>query len=312
VIDAEYAAAKLAKYQGNIGWWLSCQELNQSTENRCFVVRTSGDRRYFLKVYSNFDSRLSTAEAMTLNSLFHGHKVLVPELVSTDNGTFIDETDGAAHILLKYVGGVEPPPNLETMRVIGRTLSRIHTTDLSVVPTSYYYTPDDLDEFVSVNSSMFGSYYDVICEATELYFSYTHTPLALVITHGDLHAGNMIRTDSGEFYIVDFEHAARATKVSDIARSIAFCCGEDSAFDVWRAIAIVSAYLEEGRLTEAERDALYVHTIYNCALSLAWLLRAERTRSLSPGQRDHSHRLAATLMWLLQRPKRTFRNLLAL
>lgn len=181
-----------------------------------YTVKSVGNE-YFLKIIGNafFDTAI---QSIHIQQYLIENNFPVPQIIETkaDDIYFIFENQ--LFVLYEYIDGVEP--NLDDNSVaIGELVAKLHhlmcnypnkliAHDKEFFIDRYVdilkkkeYSNKKLNEYIEIGNQIWKNVKD----------------LPYGFCHGDLHRGNLLQTENGDIYLLDFDTACFAPQIFDIA-----------------------------------------------------------------------------------------------
>ena len=230
-----------------------------------YLVQTSA-RPYVLKLYRPFNSDQAIQTVELVAYLKRSAYPVVSIVCAEDGAGCIDVSLASSPckaILYDYVEGVEPAIEEEVER-IGRQVGWLHRLmdgyDGTVIRRGKSFYVDryiDLLKRLSFDSSKIA---ELDQYGDELWDALSRLPPGFC--HGDLHTGNMLRTGGNEYVLFDFDVAACAHNIIDVATlsdASNFNVFSDDAYDSTRRRLerFYQGYRRERSLTDAELAGVF-------------------------------------------------------
>ena len=234
----------------------------------------SGSHRYFMRITKpTFSDTASLSLDIHLYLQKQGFSV-PPILFTKDKMPCIStHTDDGKRffILYEYIEGEEADPKQDA-EVLGAFVGKIHQT-MKAYPgklprrdKAYYidryirimYTKqyDKKDAFIAYGNALWERVKDLPCG----------------YCHGDLYPGNILKTASGQFYLLDFDTFCEGFLLYDpalLCNSTDYFALEDDGYEKTRRVfaRFLSEYKKYAPLSPQEADALYdIIALYHFAL----------------------------------------------
>lgn len=195
--------------------------MNSITFNRkggcvSYIVN-NGNEKYFLKIINNafWDTAI---QSIDIQQYLIENDFPVPKIINTKDNSpyFINENQ--LFVLYEYIDGVEP--NLDdNAEKIGDLVGKLHklmssySGELTTHNKEFFvdryinilrkkhYPDEKLNEYIEIGNQHWNSVKDLPCG----------------FCHGDLHRGNLLKTDDNKIYMLDFDTACFAPQLFDIA-----------------------------------------------------------------------------------------------
>ena len=198
-------------------------------------VLDAGRGRYFLKVYdpsrqgSRSRARLDRVLPLTRALSERG---ISPAPVEARDGRLFHEWEDRALVLFEWIEGVSPDPmrrlDLDTWRRLARTIARVHriTPEIPFSDGDDFDVPSrrDLRDCLDAPGPLGGllepradEIREVLDLLDDLGARFRSGEPRRVLTHGDLHGGNLVRSEEDELYVLDWDDALLAPPERDLA-----------------------------------------------------------------------------------------------
>lgn len=181
----------------------------------------SQDKRYVFKIYRNFkkDDALQTIDILNYLKENSYPVVSVVNTVQNKSNIFVDCSDGSCvGVLYDYIDGIMPNGKQDT-KIIGKQIGKLHQLMVSYPHKLINRTKIDyIDDYICIMKEKdfnFGKIIDLQKYGDELWGRINKLPKSFC--HGDLHTGNMIKNQSGEYVIFDFDDASGDYPSMDVA-----------------------------------------------------------------------------------------------
>lgn len=195
-------------------------ELYRDFIGRVFFLQ-SGNKRYVLKIYRNFktEDALQTIRILDYLKANSYPAVSVVKTVQGESNITLNSSDGiCAGIIYDYIDGADPDRKPEA-EGIGKQIGELHRL-MEIYPNKLINRSkfEYIDDYISImREKSFDP--DKILElqqyGDELWAHISKLPKSFC--HGDLHTGNMIRNEKGEYVIFDFDDASGDCPSMDVA-----------------------------------------------------------------------------------------------
>ena len=259
-VDPDDLAALVARY--DIGTVRSCKGIAEGVENSNFLLETSGGR-FILTLY---EKRVSVGDLpffVDLLAHLSASGSPVPAMIRDRDGTAIQQISGRAACIIQFLPGISlTRPSPGQCAAAGAALGAMHRA-LAI------YAGER-------ENSMGHRHWRAIAEATgdldavrpglaaivadELDYLDAHWPkdLPAHVIHADLFPDNVLMLGETVTGLIDFYFAATDYRAYDVAVTHASWTfsGDGTRCDADRAGALMSGYLGEVALDDAERAAL--------------------------------------------------------
>lgn len=195
-------------------------ELHREMIGKVYFLH-SQDKRYTLKIYRSFktDDALQTVRILDYLNGNSYPAVSVIRTEQNDSHIILGSQDGCcAGILFDYVEGATPDGKIEA-EGIGVQIGELHNLmdkypDKLINRTKTEY----IDDYISIMRELdfdSGKILELEQYGNRLWERITKLPKSFC--HGDLHTGNMIRNQSGEYVLLDFDDASGDYPSMDVA-----------------------------------------------------------------------------------------------
>jgi spectinomycin phosphotransferase len=208
-------------------------------DSRTAVYRVTADRAYFLKLRKNFDKVIVLVPLFLKESGLQ--EILVP--YKTKSGRRWADFDEYRLMLYPFIqgkDGFERDLADQHKRILGSAFRAIHTLrlpmDLKMSIRSETFSPEWREEMRSFLKQVEGKTFDdptadrlanfigtkqieilrLIERAEQLAFQLQSNPWEQVLCHSDIHGGNILISDIGELYIVDWDDPILAPRERDL------------------------------------------------------------------------------------------------
>lgn len=195
-------------------------ELHREMIGKVYFLQ-SRDKRYVLKIYRSFktDDALQTIRILDYLKANSYPAVSVVRTKQNDSNIILSVREGCcAGILYDYVEGAMPDAKLEA-KSIGNQIGELHNLMEKYPDKLINRTKNDyIDDYISIMRKLdfdAGKILELEQYGNELWDRITKLPKNFC--HGDLHTGNMIRNQSGEYVLFDFDDASGDYPSMDVA-----------------------------------------------------------------------------------------------
>lgn len=195
-------------------------ELHREMIGKVYFLQTQ-EQKYMFKIYRNFKSgdALQTVQILDYLKANSYPAVSVVRTVENDSHIMLSSQDGSCvGILYDYVEGAMPEVKLEA-ESIGNQIAELH--NLMKLYPNKLINRTKVDYIEGYISNMRELHFDPekILElkqyGNELWERIIKLPKNFC--HGDLHTGNMIRNEHGEYVLFDFDDASGDYPSMDVA-----------------------------------------------------------------------------------------------
>lgn len=195
-------------------------KLHRDMIGRVYFLQNE-EKKYMFKIFPSFktDDALQTIRILDYLKAKSYPVVSVIRTVQNDSHIVLSSQNGSCvGILYDYVEGTTPDGNIEA-KSIGTQIGKLHNLMERYPEKLIHRTKFDyIDGYISnMQALQFDS--DKILELNlygiELWKRITRLPK--VFCHGDLHTGNMLRNESGDYILFDFDDASGDYPSMDIA-----------------------------------------------------------------------------------------------
>ena len=190
-----------------------------------------GNERYFMKIIPS--AFMDTArQSLSILLYLEGKGFPAPRIILTKTGLSyveIDDPEGRAFLaLFDFIDGREPRKG-EGIETIGSLVGQLHTVMRDYTGSlpergKEFFIDRYIDilrkkKYAESKIQWFREYGDVLWKRVEL--------LPRGFCHGDMHRGNLLKTASGQYHILDFDTACNAFPIYDIM----ILCNATNYFD---------------------------------------------------------------------------------
>lgn len=181
-----------------------------------YIVNCDNEK-CFLKIIDN--AFLDTAiQSIDIQQYLIKNDFPVPKIINTKDNSpyFINENQ--LFVLYEYIDGVEPNLDDNAER-IGKLVGKLHklmssySSELTTHNKEFFvdryidilrkkhYPDEKLNEYIEIGNQLWNSVKDLPCG----------------FCHGDLHRGNLLKTENNKIYVLDFDTACFAPQLFDVA-----------------------------------------------------------------------------------------------
>ena len=195
-------------------------ELYRDMIGRVYFLH-SKDKRYVFKVYRSFKTEDAIQTVCILDYLKANSypAVSVVRTAQNESNIFLDFLDSrCAGILFEYVDGTTPEVKLDA-ESIGKQIGELHRLMENYPGKLINKTKIDyIDDYISIMKEKnfdFEKILDLEQYGNDLWERINKLPKSFC--HGDLHTGNMIKNQTGEYVIFDFDDASGDYPSMDVA-----------------------------------------------------------------------------------------------
>lgn len=181
-----------------------------------YTVKSIGNE-YFLKIIGN--AFLDTAiQSIHIQQYLIENNFSVPRIIETKTGGPYFIFESQLFVLYEYIEGIEPNLDENSLN-IGELVGKLHklmgsySGELTSHNKEFFvdryvdilkkkeYSNKKLNEYIEIGNQIWSNIKD----------------LPYGFCHGDLHRGNLLQTEDGKIYILDFDTACFAPQLFDIA-----------------------------------------------------------------------------------------------
>lgn len=236
-------------------------------EGGCVSYCVFGENeKYFMKIIPS--AFMDTAkQSLSILMYLEEKKFPSPRVILTKNRTpyiKIDESDGKTFgVLFEFIDGQEPNEG-ENIETIGALVGQLHSImseykgELQVYSKEFF-----INRYINIlkkknydacKTEMFREYGDILWKRVE--------SLPRGFCHGDLHRGNLLRTSSSNYYILDFDTSCNAFPIYDImimCNSTNYFDFDEKGYQKSKSIyeAFLKGYTKYCKLSDKELRAFY-------------------------------------------------------
>ncbi|OPJ64121.1 phosphotransferase enzyme family protein [Clostridium oryzae] len=191
----------------------------------------SEQKKYFMKIIPS--AYMDTAkQSLSILAYLEQKEFPAPRIIQTKNGLLYVEIEDMECkffvVLYNFIDGREPEEG-EDLETIGELVGRLHCLmqkykgNLQVKGKEFF-----IDRYINIlkkknyaenKIKIFSEYGDTLWKKVE--------NLPRGFCHGDLHRGNLLKTDSGEYHLLDFDTSCNAFPIYDIM----IMCNSTNYFD---------------------------------------------------------------------------------
>ncbi|WP_438496895.1 phosphotransferase enzyme family protein [Paenibacillus sp. IHBB 3054] len=186
-------------------------ELHRDLIGKVYFVQTA-EKKYMFKIYRSFKSEDALQSVGILDYLKANSypAVSVVRTARNDSHIILSGDEGCCTgILYDYIEGAVPDGKLEA-ESIGKQIGELHNLMESYPHKLIHRTKTDyIDDYLTIMRQMDfapAKILELQQYGDELWERITKLPKSFC--HGDLHTGNMIRNQSGEYVLFDFDDAS--------------------------------------------------------------------------------------------------------
>lgn len=181
-----------------------------------YIVNSSNEK-YFLKIIDN--AFLDTAiQSIDIQQYLIKNGFPVPQIIETKDNSSYFIYENQLFVLYEYIDGVEPNIN-NNAEEVGNLVGKLHklmssySSELTTHNKEFFvdryidilrkkhYPDEKLNEYIEIGNQLWNSVKDLPCG----------------FCHGDLHRGNLLKTENNKIYVLDFDTACFAPQLFDIA-----------------------------------------------------------------------------------------------
>lgn len=180
-------------------------------------IVNSGNEKYFLKIIDN--AFLNTAiQSIDIQQYLIKNDFPVPKIIKAKDSSPYFIYENQLFVLYEYIDGVEPNLDDNAER-IGELVGKLHKLMSSYsgelithnkeffidryidILRKKHYPDEKLNEYIEIGNSLWNSV--------------KNSPYGFC--HGDLHRGNLLKTEDNKIYVLDFDTACFAPQLFDVA-----------------------------------------------------------------------------------------------
>lgn len=237
-----------------------------------FVDEASSGATHVVRILGYVNTDILGNEARIQDQL-QGANVPAASLVRSRSGDYLFQNkDTAATVSAKLRGTHPQPASNAACFVVGKTLGQFHgvVRDLPFQNERTLLSKGGV--IFRVNGLQDGSPKTRLTQILERTLPIFDQALPEGVTHGDLHAQNVLIED-GAAAVLDTESAATTKYILDIGRSIADLCQTADKLDPNKIRNFVRGYQSERKLYKAEIGALDTAIRFGCVAVSSWLYK---------------------------------------
>jgi len=245
--------------------------INGGLTNFNYRITMPHNSEYFLKVFRGtpVDRVIGITRLIEIITAFH---FPTPELLPCKNGEKYWSDGNQSAVITNYIQGTYPEKNTDNLFKIGTYLGILHN-----LPTSrdllrgYSLQYDNQIQLLNLSGiTLPKEMKSFLLETDKIIQNLPTSGFPESIIHGDVFLDNLIITNSGEIFFVDFEGGCIDRSIFDLARTIIGCAVNNYHIETSLVSAIISGYIVSRQLSSIEYDFLYESIVYAGTISTLW------------------------------------------
>lgn len=288
---------------------ISHKVLSGGSENTNYLI-TSESESYVLTICE----QKSIAEAKNLSLLLEhlaDHSFSTSKIIRNKEGQPISTFNEKPVILKTFLEGkIMSDLPLHLIELIGAELGKLHQVEApNYLPNSLSY---GIEQFSDIELYDKGSpFHDWLKKIEEQSSTYLSKKMPKTLIHSDVFYSNVIvESDEKSVTIMDFEEATYYYRVFDVGMTIVGICGEGEMINLDKVSSLLKGYVREIKLTDLEKTALQIFTIYAAASMSFWRHRNFNYTKPTPGMENHYLQLKNIADFVKELPEDCFEEML--
>ncbi|MFK7773991.1 MAG: homoserine kinase [Saprospiraceae bacterium] len=297
--------------QYDLGEIISFKILSGGSENTNYLI-ASNIEKYVLTICE----QKSTTEAINLSMLLEHlatNNFSTSKIIRNKKNELISTYNDKPVILKSFLEGktMDNLPN-HLIELIGIQMGKLHKiNEPDYLPKKLNYGIEQFsDVAIYAENSSFHNWLKKIEDQIKSYFS---QPIPQALIHSDIFYSNVIiDDDENNITIMDFEEATYYYRIFDIGMTIVGICCEGELVNLEKVSSLLKGYVQEIELTDLEKNALQVFTIYAAASMSFWRHRNFNYTNPTPGMENHYLALKNIADCVKELPEDCFKKILRL
>lgn len=283
--------------------------LSGGSENTNYLVTASG-QKYVLTLCEQ-KSTQQARELVNLLDYLAANTFETSRVIHTSANEPISHWKGKPVIVKLFLEGNIMPQLPDSILIeVGSQMAKLHSLDApNYLPNSLSYGREAFQEVQEyMPDCSFGKWLDGI-HAYLVAYSFEDLPKSLI--HSDIFYSNIIvSTDLKTARIMDFEEAAQYYRIFDLGMAIIGLCENEKEIDLQKANVLLRGYQKNTQLSDIEKDALQVFTVYAAAAMAFW--RHKNFNYVNPDAKMYHHYVHLQVLadYIYSVPKDTFLKIL--
>lgn len=245
----------------------SINPIHSGLTNFNYEIIDTQNKKYFLKIFRQ-SNRVGDIAALIHNLM--EYRFPTPALIPCQNGQLFWTDGRQGAIMTEFIEGKFPQAKEDEFWKIGHLMGALHTVPVNTQLLKGYSL--DFESQVSEIKNLAAD--DDIQAFIEGVRPFIETipdgDFPESIVHGDVFLDNLLVTEFGDIYFIDFEGGCVDRCIFDLARSIIGCTIRNQVLDLHLTHYLLSGYEYSRPLEEIEKEYLFEYVIYAGAVSTLW------------------------------------------
>ena len=240
------------------------------------MIIDSGNGRFLAKMFAKTRTPEAVNRYVTIMTKVVEAGVNHPKLVATTNGKKIYKDADISLVLMPYVEGktfleLDRVPNDDELKAIVEQAAKVNNIDYKP-PYLYdsWAIPNLKIMFERVKQFIEPGDLKLVEQAVEQYKHIPVDDLPHAFVHGDFTKANIVKSDDGNIYVLDFSVANWYPRIQELAVIVANLMHDenDTRSLEEKCEQVAELYCQFGTFTEEERKHLQTYTIAGISMEL--------------------------------------------
>lgn len=250
---------------------IEIESISEGLTNYNFKLTTQSGKHYFLKIFRTANLR-RVESIVNLSFILKEYNFPTPEIICMKNRQMYWTDNKRSALLTEFIAGRYPEKNIPDLYQIGNVLGALHLIP-SKIPLEKGYPLNFENQMTSMIQSGEPVENDLnifLEETTPFLNKLKNLEFPESIIHGDVFLDNLLVSEFGDIFFVDFEGGCLDKSIFDLSRAVIGCTIIRNRIDLNLARALITGYDLVRSLKDIEREYLYEYIVYAGVVSTLW------------------------------------------